>query len=146
MTHLLPPLPYAVSALEPYIAAHSMSVHHGQHHAAYVKALNLALEKAPEGLQGKAAHWLLINLDKIPENIRTAVGNNAGGHLNHSLFWHSMSPGAGVSLKGPLAEAIDQAFGSLAEFKADFEEAGQKLFDRDGSGWSSHPMAMTHSR
>ena len=132
MKHLLPPLPYAVSALEPHIAAHTMIVHHGQHHAAYVKALNLALETAPEFLQGKAAHWLLLNLDKIPENIRAAVGNNAGGHLNHSLFWHSMSPGAGVSLNGPLGKAIDKAFGSLAEFKTGFEEAGSKLF---GSGW-----------
>lgn len=132
MKHLLPPLPYAVSALEPHIDARTMTLHHDQHHAAYVKALNLALETVPELLQGKAAHWLLLNLDKVPEKIRATVGNNAGGHLNHSMFWHSMSPGAGVALNGPLGNAIDQAFGSFDKFKAVFEEAGNTLF---GSGW-----------
>jgi Fe-Mn family superoxide dismutase len=132
MKHLLPPLPYAVSALEPHIDARTMILHHGQHHAAYVKSLNLALETAPELLQGKAAHWLLLNSSKIPEDIRTVVGNNAGGHLNHSMFWHSMSPGAGVTLNGPLGNAIDQAFGSFAKFKVIFEEAGNTLF---GVGW-----------
>jgi Fe-Mn family superoxide dismutase len=97
-----------------------------------VEALNLALETAPELLQGRPAHWLLLNPGLVPENIRSAVRNNAGGHLNHSTFWHSMSPGAGVKLNGALGEAIDQAFGSVVKFKASFEEAGSKLF---GSGW-----------
>jgi Fe-Mn family superoxide dismutase len=132
MKHLLPPLPYALSALEPHIDAHSLAVHHGKHHAAYVEALNLALETAPEILQGRPAHWLLLNLDQVPLNIRDTVRNNAGGHLNHSTFWHSMSPGAGAKVNGELGNAIDQAFGSIAKFKADFEEAGTKLF---GSGW-----------
>jgi len=130
--HLLPPLPYAVSALEPHIDARTMALHHDQHHAAYVKALNTALSTAPELLQGKAPHWLLLNLDKVPIDIRTTVGNNAGGHLNHSMFWHSMSPGAGVSLEGPLSESIDHSFGSFEAFQACFEKAGQTLF---GSGW-----------
>jgi superoxide dismutase, Fe-Mn family len=132
MKHMLPNLPYAVAALEPHISAHTMAVHHGQHHAGYVKALNLTLDTAPELLQGRPAHWLLLNLDLVPENIRSTVRNNAGGHLNHSMFWQSMSPGAGVTLKGALGEAIDQAFGSFARFKTNFEEAGNKLF---GSGW-----------
>lgn len=132
MKHLLPPLPYAVSALEPHIRAHTMAVHHGQHHAGYVKALNTALETAPELLQGRPAHWLLLNLDLVPENIRSTVSNNAGGHLNHSMFWQSMSPGAGVKLNGALGDSIDQAFGSLATFKTSFEDAGRQLF---GSGW-----------
>lgn len=132
MKHLLPPLPYAPSALEPHISAHSLTVHHGQHHAAYVDALNLALETAPEQLQGRPAHWLLLNLDQVPENIRDTVRNNAGGHLNHSTFWHSMSPGAGSKVNGELGAAIDQAFGSMEQFKTDFESAGSKLF---GSGW-----------
>jgi Fe-Mn family superoxide dismutase len=132
MTHLLPPLPYALSALEPHIAAHSLAVHHGKHHAAYVEALNLALETAPEVLQGRPAHWLLLNLDLVPESIRDIVRNNAGGHLNHSTFWHSMSPGAGAKVNGALGNAIDHAFGSMATFKTRFEEAGTNLF---GSGW-----------
>ncbi|HLF29770.1 MAG TPA: superoxide dismutase [Xanthomonadales bacterium] len=132
MKHLLPPLPYAPSALEPHIDAHTLAVHHGQHHAAYVEALNLALETAPELLQGRPAHWLLLNLDQVPESIRDTVRNNAGGHLNHSTFWHSMSPGAGAEVNGALGNAIDQSFGSLAKFKTSFEEAGSKLF---GSGW-----------
>jgi Fe-Mn family superoxide dismutase len=132
MKHVLPPLPYALSALEPHIDAHSLAVHHGRHHAAYVEALNLALETAPELLQGRPAHWLLLNPGLVPENIRSTVRNNAGGHLNHSTFWHSMTPGAGVKLNGALGEAIDQAFGSVGKFKASFEEAGNQLF---GSGW-----------
>jgi Fe-Mn family superoxide dismutase len=132
MRHQLPPLPYAVSALEPHIDARTMTLHHDMHHASYVKALNLALESAPESLQGKAADWLLLNLRKVPLKIRTLVRNNAGGHLNHSLLWQVMSPGGGGAPKGPLAEAIDQSFGSFDGFKAQFEEAGGKLF---GSGW-----------
>ncbi len=132
MKHVLPPLPYSPSALEPHIDAHSLMVHHGKHHAAYVEALNLALEKAPEQLHGRAAHWLLLNMDQVPESIRETVRNNAGGHLNHSTFWQSMSPGAGAEVNGDLGAAIDKAFGSMEKFKEDFEEAGTKLF---GSGW-----------
>jgi len=132
MKHVLPNLPYAVSALEPHISAHTMTVHYGQHHAGYVKALNQVLDTAPELLQGRPAHWLLLNLDLVPEHIRSTVRNNAGGHLNHSMFWQSMSPGTGAKLNGALGDSIDQAFGSVAKFKAGFEEAGRKLF---GSGW-----------
>jgi len=132
MKHVLPPLPYAPAALEPHIEAHTLAVHHRQHHAAYVDALNLALETAPELLQGRPAHWLLLNLDQVPESIRDTVQNNAGGHLNHSTFWQSMSPGAGARVNGALGNAIDQSFGSIDKFRSDFEEAGNKLF---GSGW-----------
>lgn len=132
MNHVLPPLPYAVSALEPHIEAHTMTVHHDKHHAGYIKALNAALKAGPSNLQGKTVCWLLRNLDQVPEKIRTTIANNAGGHLNHSMFWHSMSPDASVLADGVLAQAIDQSFGSLGDFKKDFEEAGSKLF---GSGW-----------
>lgn len=132
MKHVLPVLPYAFSALEPHIDMHTMVVHHDQHHASYVKALNLALEAAPELLQDKSADWLLLNLPKVPEKIRTAVRNNAGGHVNHSLLWRSMSPDGGGAPSGPLANAIEHAFGSLENLKAQFEEAGSSLF---GSGW-----------
>lgn len=129
--HVLPPLPYDVAALAPHIAAQTMQLHHGVHHAAYVRALNVALASAPH-LQDKTARWLLLNLDKIPESIVTAVRNNAGGHVNHSLLWRAMSPQGGGAPVGPLADAIDDAFGSLGGFKNRFEEAGSKLF---ASGW-----------
>jgi Fe-Mn family superoxide dismutase len=132
MKHLLPPLPYEVTALEPHIDARTMTLHHDMHHASYVNALNLALESAPELLQGKTTNWLLLNRGMIPENIRTAVCNNAGGHVNHSLLWRAMCPGGGGTPSGPLAAAIDRAFGSFEKFKKQFEEAGSKLF---GSGW-----------
>src|ERR1700674_4640497 len=86
MTHTLTPLPYAFDALEPYIDAKTMEIHHDKHHGAYVSNLNKALESHPE-LQGKSLEYLLQNLDSIPEDIRSAVRNNAGGHWNHSLFW-----------------------------------------------------------
>jgi Fe-Mn family superoxide dismutase len=132
MKHLLPPLPYALSALEPHIQAHSLAVHHGKHHAGYVEELNQALELAPDLLRGRPAHWLLLNLDQVPESIRATVRHNAGGHLNHSTFWNSMSPGAGAKVNSELGNAIDHSFGSMAKFKEKFEEAGRKLF---GSGW-----------
>jgi Fe-Mn family superoxide dismutase len=130
--HVLPALPYAISALEPHIDARTMIVHHDMHHAAYVKALNLALRSAPESVQKQSAEWLLLNLDKVPEGIRTAVRNNAGGHVNHSMFWQSMAPDGGVPPTGPLGDAITRSFGSFDEFRSRFEEAGSKLF---GSGW-----------
>jgi len=132
MKHVLPPLPYAATALEPHISAHSLTLHHGKHHASYVEALNGALVSAPEWLQGRPAHWLLLNLDQVPGTIRETVRNNAGGHLNHSTFWQSMSPGAGAEVNGDLGAAIDRDFGSMEKFKTDFEDAGTKLF---GSGW-----------
>jgi Fe-Mn family superoxide dismutase len=130
--HLLPPLPYEASALEPYVDMRTMVLHHDMHHAAYVKALNFALESAPTLPQGGSADWLLLNLIKVPEKIRTAVCHNAGGHVNHSLLWRAMSPDGGGAPSGPLAEAIDRAYGCFDKFKAEFEEAAGKLF---GSGW-----------
>lgn len=132
MKHVLPPLPYAVSALEPHIDAHTLMLHHNMHHASYVKALNLALESAPASLQNKSADWLLLNLSLVPAEIRTDVRNNAGGHVNHSLLWHAMAPDSGGTPQGPLADAIDRSFGSFGKFKKQFEEAGSELF---GSGW-----------
>jgi Fe-Mn family superoxide dismutase len=129
--HLLPPLPYDYAALEPHIDARTMTLHHDQHHASYVANLNSALEKFPE-LHERTALWLLLHLDKVPEETRTAVRNNAGGHVNHGLFWRVMSPTGGGAPAGPLADAIRRAFGSFEQFKVRFAEAGGKLF---GSGW-----------
>ena len=129
--HLLPPLPYGHAALEPYIDARTMMLHHGKHHASYVEKLNTALEIFPD-LQQKTALWLLLNLGKLPKDIRVAVRNNAGGHVNHSLFWQAMSASGGGAPSGPLADAIKRDFGGLDQFKARFNEAGERLF---GSGW-----------
>ncbi|HTE94040.1 MAG TPA: superoxide dismutase [Bradyrhizobium sp.] len=131
MKHLLPPLPYDHAALEPHIDAHTMMLHHDKHHAAYVTALNTALEKFPE-LQKRTAAWLLLNLAKVPEKIRAAVHHNAGGHVNHSLFWRAMSPKGDRAPTGLLADAIKRDFGGLEQFKTQFDDAGVKLF---GSGW-----------
>ena len=131
MKHTLPPLPYDYAALEPHIDAQTMMLHHDRHHASYVANLNSTLEMFPE-LHAHNALWLLLNLSKVPHQIRTAVRNNAGGHVNHSLFWRAMSPAAGGAPAGPLADAIDRDFGSLDEFKARFVDAGGKQF---GSGW-----------
>ncbi|MGQ0697415.1 MAG: superoxide dismutase [Panacagrimonas sp.] len=132
MEHVLPPLPYDVAALEPHIDARTMTVHHDKHHATYVKALNTALESAPQSIKDKSADWLLLNLGEVPEKIRTAVRNNAGGHVNHSLLWLAMSPDGGGAPSGALSQAIDSAFGSFDKFKTAFDESGAKLF---GSGW-----------
>ena len=91
MKHLLPSLPYGIAALEPHVDAFTMQLHHGNHHATYVTNLNAALEKLPQ-LQNRSASWLLLNPDRVPEASRTAIVNNAGGHLNHSLYWRAMSP------------------------------------------------------
>jgi Fe-Mn family superoxide dismutase len=131
MKHMLSPLPYDYAALEPHIDAQTIMLHHDRHHASYVASLNSTLEKFPE-LHAHNALWLLLNLSKVPHKIRTAVRNNAGGHVNHSLFWRAMAPAAGGAPAGPLADAIDRDFGSLDEFKARFAEAGGKQF---GSGW-----------
>jgi superoxide dismutase, Fe-Mn family len=132
--HLLPPLPYDYAALEPYIDARTMMLHHDKHHASYVEKLNTVLQPFPE-LREKTALWLLLNADKLPQEIRAAARNNAGGHVNHSLFWQAMSPvsnqGGGMPA-GPLADAIKHDFGSFDLFKARFDKAGVTLF---GSGW-----------
>ena len=130
MKHLLPPLPYEPAALEPHIDARTMLLHHDKHHASYVANLNAAPEKFP-GLHPCSATWLLLNLDKAPEAARAAVRNNAGGHMNHSLFWRAMSPAEGGLQTGLLADAIKRDFGSFEQFKTLFDETGAKLF---GSG------------
>jgi Fe-Mn family superoxide dismutase len=132
MAHEVPPLPYDYSALEPTIDTQTMHLHHDKHHLAYVTNLNAALEKAPE-LQGKSAEDLLRNLNSVPEAIRTAVRNNGGGHVNHSMFWKIMGPKAGGEPTGEIADAIKSTFGDFNTFKEKFNEAGVKQF---GSGWA----------
>ena len=129
--HQLPPLNYDYAALEPTIDARTMILHHDNHHGGYVKKLNEALEKFPE-FHDKSAAWLLCNLDQLPTSIKTAVHNNAGGHLNHSMFWHAMKPLGTNEPKGILRDAINRDFGSFTDFKKVFEEEGVKVF---GSGW-----------
>jgi len=131
MAFELPPLPYPTNALEPTIDAKTMEIHHGKHHAAYVNNLNNAI-KGHADLESKSALDLIKNLDAVPEAIRTAVRNNAGGHVNHSLFWTLLTPGGSSAPTGKLADDITAKFGSLADFKTKFEEAGVKRF---GSGW-----------
>jgi Fe-Mn family superoxide dismutase len=132
MAFELPALPYAFEALEPHIDTQTMQIHHGKHHAAYVNNLNVALEKHPE-LAGKSLEELVSSLAGIPEDIRTAVRNNGGGHFNHSLFWQVMSPKGGGEPQGELGKAIAGAFGSFAAFKETFEKAAMGRF---GSGWA----------
>ncbi len=129
--HRLPPLPYAIDALEPCIDARTMTLHHDAHHAGYVAALNAALAGLP-ALQHASALWLLCNLTQVPRESRVAVHHSAGGHVNHSLFWQSMTPDSNGEPLGPLRDALRQSFGSVADFKADFEAAGMKHF---GCGW-----------
>ena len=116
MTFTLPPLPYAFDALEPYIDAKTMEIHHDKHHAAYVTNLNKALEGNAD-LQKLSVEELLAQINKVPENIRTAVRNNGGGHMNHSMFWKIMKKGGGGEPTGELVSAINAAFGSFADFK-----------------------------
>ena len=132
MAHEVPPLPYDYSALEPTIDSQTMHLHHDKHHLAYVTNLNAALEKAPE-LQGKSPEELLRNLNSVPDAIRTAVRNNGGGHVNHTMFWKIMGPNAGGDPTGEIADAINSTFGSFATFKEKFNDAGVKQF---GSGWA----------
>ena len=105
MAHQLPPLPYDFAALEPHIDAQTMQIHHGKHHQAYVNNLNAALEKHPD-LQAKSAEDLIKDLSSVPDDIRTAVRNNGGGHVNHTMFWKMMAPGAGGAPTGAVADAI----------------------------------------
>jgi superoxide dismutase, Fe-Mn family len=130
--YTVPPLPYAFDALEPYIDAKTMEIHHDKHHGAYVKNLNAALEGHAE-LAKLSVEALISKIDTVPENIRTAVRNNGGGHANHSLFWKIMKKGGGGEPKGEIADAIKSTFGSFNEFKAKFNDAATKRF---GSGWA----------
>jgi Fe-Mn family superoxide dismutase len=132
MAHSLPPLPYDFSALEPHIDTQTMQIHHGKHHQAYVNNLNAALEKHP-ALQSKSAEDLIRDLAAVPDDIRTAVRNNGGGHVNHTMFWTLMAPNAGGAPTGTLADAITAAFGSFDAFKEAFGKAGVGRF---GSGWA----------
>ncbi len=132
MAHEVPPLPYDYAALEPVIDSQTMKLHHDMHHAAYVKNLNAALEKHPN-LQSKSAEELIKDLNAVPEDIRTAVRNNGGGHVNHSMFWKIMKPKGGGDPTGAIAEAITKAFGSFKDFQTKFNDAGAKQF---GSGWA----------
>jgi Fe-Mn family superoxide dismutase len=132
MAHTLPPLPYAFDALEPHIDAQTMEIHHGKHHNAYVTNLNAALDKHPE-LQSKSAEDLIRGIATVPEDIRTAVRNNGGGHVNHSMFWQIMGPNAGGQPTGAIADAINAAFGGFDKFKEEFKKAAVGRF---GSGWA----------
>ncbi len=132
MAFTLLPLPYPSDALEPHIDKQTMEIHHGKHHAAYVNNLNAALEKHPE-LQSKSVEELLRGINSVPEDIRTAVRNNGGGHANHTMFWHIMGPKAGGAPTGAIADAITSSFGSFDKFKEEFNKAGMGRF---GSGWA----------
>lgn len=133
MAFTLPPLPYAPDALEPHIDKMTMEIHHGKHHNAYVTNLNKALESAPELASKSIEELLANNLAAVPENIRTAVRNNGGGHWNHSMFWEIMGPNAGGAPVGNLANAINAAFGGFGAFQEKFNAAGVGRF---GSGWA----------
>jgi Fe-Mn family superoxide dismutase len=132
MAHTLPALPYDFGALEPHIDTQTMQIHHGKHHQAYVNNLNAALDKHPD-LHKKTLDELLRNINLVPEDIRTAVRNNAGGHHNHSLFWTIMGPKAGGEPTGTLADALKKTFGDFAKFK---EAVGTAATTRFGSGWA----------
>jgi Fe-Mn family superoxide dismutase len=132
MSHELPPLPYPKEALEPHIDALTMEIHHGRHHKAYVDNLNKAIA-GNAALEAKSLDALIQDLASVPDNIRGPVRNNGGGHWNHSFFWKLLAPKAGGAPSGKLADAINAAFGSFAEFQAKFEAAGLGRF---GSGWA----------
>ncbi len=131
MAFEVPPLPYPFNALEPHIDAQTMEIHHDRHHAAYVNNVNGALEKHPE-LGQKSIEQLLGDLGSVPEDVRTVVRNNGGGHYNHSIFWTLMAPNAGGDPSGNVADAINQAFGDFATFKDTLSKAAIGQF---GSGW-----------
>ncbi|MCU1384502.1 MAG: Superoxide dismutase [Acidobacteria bacterium] len=132
MAHTLPALPYPTDALEPHIDKMTMEIHHGKHHNAYVTNLNAALDKHPE-LQSKSIEDLLKSINTVPEDIRTAVRNNGGGHANHSMFWQVMGPNAGGAPTGAIADAITGSFGGFDKFKEELKKAGVGRF---GSGWA----------
>ncbi len=128
----LPPLPYALDALEPHIDAKTMEIHHGRHHQAYITNLNKAVATDAK-LAGTSLDELIRHLDEVPEAVRAAVRNNGGGHYNHSLFWQTMKKGGGGVPKGALGSAIEKTFGSFEKFKTAFSDAAMKQF---GSGWA----------
>jgi superoxide dismutase, Fe-Mn family len=128
----LPALPYAVDALEPYIDAQTMQIHHSKHHAAYVNNLNNAVAAHPE-LAGKSVEDLVRGWQNLPDSVRTAVRNQGGGHANHSFFWQALSKNAGSGPKGELAKAIDKKFGGLEKFREQFTKTALGVF---GSGWA----------
>ncbi|HUF23793.1 MAG TPA: superoxide dismutase [Vicinamibacterales bacterium] len=132
MAHEVPALPYDYNALEPHIDEQTMRIHHDKHHAAYVTNLNAALEKHP-GLQNKSIEDLLKGINSVPEEIRTAVRNNGGGHANHTMFWEIMGPKGGGAPTGAIAEAITSTFGGFDTFKEQMNKAGATRF---GSGWA----------
>ena len=132
MPHTLPALPYDFGALEPHIDTQTMQIHHGKHHQTYVTNLNNALDKHPD-LHNKSLDDLVRGVSSVPEDIRTAVRNNGGGHWNHSLFWKLMAPNAGGAPSGDVANGINAAFGSLDKFKEQFNAAATGRF---GSGWA----------
>ena len=131
MAYQVPPLPYDYSALEPYIDAQTMTLHHDKHHGAYVSNLNAALEKHPQ-LASKSVEDLLRDINSVPEDIRTTVRNNGGGHMNHSMFWQIMKPKGGGPPSGRVGEEIKKTFGSFEDFQKQFNDTGTKRF---GSGW-----------
>jgi Fe-Mn family superoxide dismutase len=131
MPYSVPPLPYAYDALEPHIDRQTMEIHHDKHHQAYVDKVNAALAGTP--LADAPIEDVLKDLPQVPEDKRTAVRNNGGGHYNHTLFWESMAPGAGGEPDGALGEAIASTFGSFADFQGKLKETGVNQF---GSGWS----------
>ena len=132
MAYEVPPLPYAYNALEPHIDEQTMQLHHDKHHAAYVNNANAALESLPQ-FANLPVDELLRRINEVPENVRTTLRNNAGGHSNHSMFWAIMGPNGGGQPTGAVAQAINDTFGSFDQFKAQFNDAGAKRF---GSGWA----------
>jgi len=132
MAHSLPPLPYDYTALEPHIDEQTMRIHHDKHHAAYVNNLNAAIEKHPE-LADKSVEDLVKGINTVPEDIRAAVRNNGGGHINHTMFWEIMGPGKGGEPTGRIGDAIKSSFGDFEKFKTQMNDAGVKRF---GSGWA----------
>jgi Fe-Mn family superoxide dismutase len=131
MAFELPPLPYEYNALEPYIDEQTMHLHHDKHHAAYVNNLNAALQGTQ--FENATVEDVVRNLNAVPENVRTAVRNNGGGHINHTMFWEIMTPGGSQQPTGALAAAINSTFGGLDQLKTAFNDAGAKRF---GSGWA----------
>jgi Fe-Mn family superoxide dismutase len=132
MAFVVPPLSYAFDALEPHIDAKTMEIHHDKHHGTYVTNANAAIEKHPE-LASKSVEDLLWGINEVPEDIRTAIRNNAGGHSNHSIFWTIMGPGGGGNPNGRIADGIKSTFGSYDTFKEQLQKAGLGQF---GSGWA----------
>jgi Fe-Mn family superoxide dismutase len=145
MTHELPPLPYDYTALEAAIDEETMHLHHDKHHATYVNNLNTALEKYPE-LQSKSAEELIRDLNSVPEDIRTAVRNNGGGHVNHSMFWEIMGPNGGGQPTGAIADAITQSFGDFETLRSSSPMQAPSVSAVVGCGWSRAKAANSPSR